>query len=374
MACHAAPRGGAGMAAKRRDLRATLRSHNCLVSYMRRIELALLALLGVLVAGSVGYVLLGFDPLDAVYQTVTTVTTVGFREVHPLTIAGKIFTIVLIVVGVGTALYAFSVVLETLVEGHLRQLLERRRMERDIARMSGHAIVCGWGRVGRAVGGYLAGQGAQVVVVDNDPERVAATPYPAFTGDVTDDEVLRRAGIMKARALIAAINTDAENVYVTLSARALRPDLVIIARARTEASEPKLLRAGATRVVNPQRIGGQRIAAAALQPNVVEFLDVVMHDGSLEFRLEEVHVKAGSRLAGSTLEEAGVSSCVAPGSAGALVLALRRTGGSFMTNPPLNARIEPGSVLIAIGTERQLDALKTAATPAREGPRHQTRN
>ncbi|MGE5286964.1 MAG: potassium channel family protein [Micromonosporaceae bacterium] len=335
------------------------------MSYIRRIELALLALVGVLIAGSIGYVVLGFSLLDAVYQTVTTITTVGFREVRPLDSVGKIFTIALIIAGVGTALYTFSVVLETLVEGHLRQLLGRRRMDRDIARMSGHAIVCGWGRVGRAVGGYLAGQGAQVVVVDNDPERVAATPYPAFTGDVTDDEVLRRAGIMQARALIAAINTDAENVYVTLSARALRPDLVIIARARTEASEPKLLRAGATRVVNPQRIGGQRIAAAALQPNVVEFLDVVMHDGSLEFRLEEVHVKAGSRLAGRALSETGGQDS---DSAGALVLALRHSGRAFMTNPPLHARIEPGTVLIAIGTEKQLSALKAAASPPPEGP------
>ena len=336
------------------------------MSYIRRIELALLALLGVVFAGTIGYVLLGFSLLDAVYQTVTTITTVGFREVRPLDSTGKIFTIALIIAGVGTALYTFSVVLETLVEGHLRQLLGRRRMDRDIARMSGHAIVCGWGRVGRAVGAYLAGQGAQVVVVDIDPERTAATPYPALTGDVTDDEVLRRAGIMQARALIAAINTDAQNVYVTLSARALRPDLVIIARARTEASEPKLLRAGATRVVNPQRIGGHRIAAAALQPNVVEFLDVVMHDGSLEFRLEEVHVKAGSRLAGLTLSETEFG---AADSAGALVLALRHGGGAFMTNPPLHARIEPGTVLIAIGTQEQLSALKAAATPAPESPR-----
>ena len=263
---------------------------------VRRIQLALLAVVAVVVAGSVGYVVLGFSLLDAVYQTVTTITTVGFREVRPLGAGGKIFTIVLIVAGVGTALYAFSVVLESLVEGHLRQHFERRRMERDIARMSGHTIVCGWGRVGRSVAGYLAGQGAAVVVVDLDPQRAAATGHPALQGDVTDDEVLRKAGVMRARALVTAINTDAENVYVTLSARALRPDLIIIARARTEASEPKLLRAGATRVVNPQLIGGQRIAAAALQPNVVEFLDVVMHDGSLEFRLEEVSVRAGSGL------------------------------------------------------------------------------
>jgi voltage-gated potassium channel len=331
-------------------------SHNCRVSTVRRITLALLAVVAVMVAGSIGYVVLGFSPLDAVYQTVTTITTVGFRELHPLSTVGKMFTIVLILAGVGTALYAFGVVLESLVEGHLRQHFERRRMKRDIARMSGHTIICGWGRVGRAVSGYLAGQGAQVVVVDLDPERVAAAGQPALRGDVTDDDVLRKAGIMRARALVAAINTDAENVYVTLSARALRPDLVIIARARTEASEPKLLRAGATRVVNPQRIGGQRIAAAALQPNVVEFLDVVTHDGSLEFRLEEVSVRAGSRLAGRTLQEANVGETT-----GALVLALRGHDGTFLANPPKQTPVSAGHVLIAIGTQQQLSALQRAA-------------
>src|SRR5437764_8463612 len=169
--------------------------------------------------------------------------------------------------------------------------------------------------------------------------------------------MLRKAGIMRARALVTAINTDAENVYVTLSARALRPDLIIVARARTEASEPKLLRAGATRVVNPQRIGGQRIAAAAMQPNVVEFLDVVMHDGSLEFRLEEVSVGGGSRLAGRTLQDANVGETT-----GALVLALRDQDGAFLTNPPLHTPIGAGQVLIAIGTEEQLAALHAAAT------------
>lgn len=326
------------------------------MSHVRRIQIALLAMLAVVVAGSAGYVVLGFSLLDAVYQTVTTVTTIGFREVRPLGAAGKIFTMVLIIAGVGTALYTFSVVLESLVEGHLRHYFERRRMDRDIARMSGHTIVCGWGRVGRATAAYLAGLGAPVVVVDIDPERVADIPYPALTGDVTDDEVLRTAGIMRARALVAAINTDAENVYVTLSARSLRPDLTIIARARTEASEPKLLRAGATRVVNPQRIGGQRIAAAALQPNVLEFLDVVMHDGGLEFRLEEIPVRAGSRLSGHTLQEA--SNGEAPG---ALVLALRGHDGTFLANPPTRTKVEAGCILIAIGTQQQLSVLQDAA-------------
>ncbi len=331
--------------------------HNERVSYLARIRFALLAVFVVLAAGTAGYLVLGFSLLDAVYQTVTTITTVGFREVHPLGTAGKIFTIVLILAGVGTALYAFGVVLETLVEGHLRRHFERRRMEREIARMAGHTIVCGWGRVGRAVTGYLTGLGASVVVVDHDPLRVAEVPVLALTGDVTDDDVLRKAGIMRAKSLVTAINTDAENVYVTLSARALRPDLVIVARARTEASEAKLRRAGATRVVNPQRIGGQRIAAAALQPNVVEFLDVVMHDGSLEFRLEEVLVGSGSRLAGHTLAEADLGRTT-----GALVLALRDERGSFVTNPPLGTRIAAGQVLIAIGTRQQLAGLQRAAS------------
>jgi voltage-gated potassium channel len=325
------------------------------VSNLRRIQLALAMVLGVILAGTIGYIALGFGVLDAVYQTVTTITTVGFREVHQLDSTGKVFTIVLMLAGVGTALYAFSVVLEMLVEGHLRRHFERRRMERDIARMAGHTIVCGWGRVGRAVGSYLSGQGAEVVVLDLDPARVAETPFPALIGDVTDDDVLRKAGVMRARALVAAINTDAENVYVTLSARALRPDLVIVARARNEESESKLLRAGATRVVNPQRIGGQRIAAAAMQPNVVEFLDVVMHDGSREFRLEEVAIRPGSRLAGRTLHEAEVGD-----SSGALVLALRDHDGVFLANPSMQTTLDVGHVLIAIGTEQQLSQLQRA--------------
>ncbi len=325
---------------------------------LRRVQFALLAVLAVLVVGSIGYVLLGFGLLDAVYQTVTTITTVGFREVRPLDPVGKIFTIALILAGVGTVLYSFSVVLEALVEGHLRAHFERRRMDRTIAKMTGHTIVCGWGRVGRAVGRYLTGLGDDVVVVDLDPRRVAEIPFPAIVGDVTDDETLRTAGIMRARALVAAINTDAENVYVTLSARALRPDLVIVARARTDETESKLLRAGATRVVNPQRIGGQRIAAAAAQPNVVEFLDVVMHDGSLEFRLGEVAVRAGSVLAGRAISAPEVARTRA------LVLALRAADGTFLTNPPVDTRIQADQVLIAIGTEQQLSALEQAASQA----------
>ena len=177
---------------------------------LSRVRLALLALCAVLVVGTIGYVVLGFSVLDALYQAVTTVTTVGFREVQPLTPTGKVFTIALILTGVGTALYTLGVLLEALIEGELRKHVGRRRMDKKISRMTGHTIVCGWGRVGVSSTHYLVGTGQQVVVVDRDPARLEDVVYPTVLGDVTDDQVLEAAGIDRARALIAALDTDAE--------------------------------------------------------------------------------------------------------------------------------------------------------------------
>jgi voltage-gated potassium channel len=317
-------------------------------------------LASVFVLGTIGYVALGFSVLDAVYQTVTTVATVGFREVQPLDDAGKVFTIVLILVGVGTALYTFSVVLETLFEGHLRAVLGRRRMERQIDAMQQHIIVCGWGRVGRAIAEELTAAGADLVVIDRDSTRVSEAPLPAVVGDATEDGVLEAAGLRRARALVAALDSDAANLFVTLSARSLCPDLFIVARARVEESEEKLRRAGADRVVNPQSIGGARIAAFVLQPHVTEFLDVVMHDRGLEFRLEEIRVPRGSSFAGMSIRDAQLRDRT-----GALVLALREEDGSFITNPSPDTAIRAGHILIAIGTPTELDALeRTMEEPA----------
>ena len=330
----------------------------------RRLRFGLAALVAVLVGGTVGYLAFGFPLLDAVYQTVTTVSTVGFREVHPLSRGAEIFTIVLILVGVGTALYSLTLVLEAVVEGHLSEVYGRRRMERQIARMTGHVIVCGFGRVGRNLAQYLAGAGDDVVVIERNPERATAAEDTAgvVRGDATSDEVLREAGIDRARVLVTALNTDAENLFVTLTARGLREDLFIVARARVESSEAKLAQAGADRVVNPQGIGGARMAAFVLQPHVAEFLDVVMHDGSLEFRLAEVPVPDGSPLASKSLREAHIRD-----STGALILALRDAEGEFTTNPTPETVLAAGQILIAIGTEAQLKAL-TDAVRSQMGP------
>jgi voltage-gated potassium channel len=334
---------------------ARISRQNRFVGTVPRLRLALLGLGLVIVGGTIGYSLLGFSVLDAVYQTVITVTTVGFREVKPLSNAGQVFTILLILVGVGTALYTFGVMLEALIEGQLQQHLGRRRMYREIDRMSGHVIICGWGRVGRASARYLSASGRQIVVIDRDPIRLAGIPHATVTGDVTDDRVLEAAGVARARALIAALDTDAGNVYVTLSARALRPELTIIARARTESSKPKLLRAGANRAVNPQLIGGRRMAAFALHPHVAEFLDVVMHDENLEFRIEQVEIAAGSDLVGRSLQNAALQETT-----GVLPLAIR-SGGQFVANPPLDTKLKPHTIIIALGTPEQIDALRRHA-------------
>ena len=326
----------------------------------RRLRFVLAALVGVIVTGTAGYVALGFPLLDALYQTVTTVATVGFREVRPLSDAGQIFTMALILVGVATALYSFTVLLEGVVEGQIREVLGRRRMDRRIARITGHVIICGFGRVGRILAHYVTGAGQDVVVIESNPERAAVAEGSVLVvrGDATTDEVLREAGIDRARVLVTALTTDADNLFVTLTARSLQPDLFIIARARIESSEAKLSQAGADRVVNPQGIGGARMAAFVLQPHVAEFLDIVMHDGSLEFRLEEVPVPEGSSLAGRSLRDAHIRD-----STGALILAMRDAGGEFTTNPPPETVLAAGQILIAIGTEAQLKALAEAACP-----------
>jgi voltage-gated potassium channel len=322
------------------------------VTHLRRLRAALALLGAVLALGTIGYLLLGFGFIDALYQTVTTVATVGFREVQPLSTTGKVFTIVLILLGVGTTLYALSVLIETLFEGRLQDLLGRRRMERTIDAMHGHVIICGWGRVGRSIAGEVSAAGRDLVVIDENVDRLEDCPYANVVGDATEDTVLSAAGLDRAAAVVAAVDQDAANSFITLSARARRPDIFIVTRARSIESEEKLRRAGADRVVNPQNIGGARMAAFVLRPNVAEFLDVVMRERNLEFRLEELEVDDASPIAGSTLAEAHLRDRT-----GALVLALRDPEGRFVTNPAPHTTIAAHHVLIAIGTEDELSAL-----------------
>ena len=309
-------------------------------------------MLAVMVVGTIGYLAFGMSFTDAAYQTVTTVTTVGFRELGDFGVAEQWFTIFIIIVGVSTVLYTFTLAVQVVVDGQLRDFLGRRFMDREISKLNGHTIVCGWGRVGRAVAEDLAGAGHDVVVVDLDAERLANIPFPTVVGDATLDGTLRSAGVERAGALIAALEGDAENLFVTLSARAIKPDLFIVARARQDESVPKLANAGADRVVNPQELGAARMASFVARPNVAEFVDVVMHERSLEFRMQEFDVSEKSPLAGKTLREADLRKRT-----GVLILALRRVDGSFTTNPDPSLVIEPHQVLIAVGTDDDIARL-----------------
>jgi voltage-gated potassium channel len=314
--------------------------------------MAMLFVAAVLVAGTVGYVAFGMSLVDAAYQTVTTITTVGFRELKPFGTGEKVFTMAVIVAGVGAALYTFTLGVQVVVEGQLREFVGRRRMDRKIAEMRDHVVLCGWGRVGRAVAADLAANGRAVVVVDVDRERVADLPFPTVVGDATLDATLKAAGIEHASALVAALAGDAENLFVTLSGRGLNPGLFIVARARADESVEKLGQAGADRVVNPQELGAARMASFVVRPNVAEFVDVVMHERSMEFRMQEIEVPAGSLLADRTLRESNLRAL-----SNVLVLALREPDGTFVTNPDPDTTITAGHVLIAVGTDADLARL-----------------
>jgi len=315
--------------------------------------------LGIFVVGSIGYMLFGLDLIDAMYMTVITITTVGYRELlgEELADSEKLFTMAIIVIGVSTVLYTFTLGVQVVVEGQLREFVGRRRMDRKISEMRDHVVVCGWGRVGKAVARDVRSTGKEVVVIDQNVNRVGDIDIPTIVGDATLDSTLRAAGIDQAGALIAALEGDAENLFVTLSSRAINPGLFIVARARQEESIPKLSRAGADRVVNPQELGAARMASFVVQPNVAEFVDVVMHERSMDFRMQEVEIPVGSNMAGQSLREANLRQ-----QAGVLVLALRGDDGSFRTNPDPDTILHPHHVIIAVGTVEALEQLNRVCT------------
>lgn len=323
---------------------------------LRRVRTAALLLLGVIAAGTAGYALIeGWQFLDSLYMTVITIGTVGYREVAPLSDAGRVFTIVLIFAGVGSIAFSFGTIVEFMVEGHLTSLLEGRRMEKRISALTGHHIVVGIGRVGSVVAKSLADEGVPFVVVDSCEEcRVAAEEagWLFVHGDATDEQVLLDAGVMRARGLVTAVDTDADNLFVSLTARTLNPSLYIIARSSSVTSEAKILRSGANRVITPNVIGGRRMAAMVLHPLVSDYLDIVTHGDEIEFRLDSMPIGSGSKLAGATIREARVRDLT-----GAYILAVRSGQGQINPNPPSETVLGAGDELVVLGTREQLASL-----------------
>lgn len=313
----------------------------------------------VLVAGTVGYMLLeGWTLLEGLYMTVTTIATVGFGEVRPLSDQGRVFTILLIISGCGVMAFLLGTIVEYVVSGELTGALRRRRVLHAIEQLRDHYIVCGHGRVGNEVVHDLEEAGVPVVIIDRtQPADELAHGHQFVEGDAADDQVLLKAGVDRARGLVAATGDDNANIVVTLTARALNPALVIVARASHGGAESKLLRAGATHVISPYRIGGRRMATQLLHPRVNDFLDRVMHSREVEFWLEETRVEPGSPLAGCAIREARIAD-----QTGVNLLALsRQGGGTLLTNPGAETQLEAGDVLIGFGTREQLGELARLA-------------
>ena len=322
---------------------------------------ALLVLLPLL--GTIGYMVIeGWGFLDALYMTVITMTTVGFREVQPLSTGGRLFTMVLAAAGVGAIFYALVGLFQFLLEGELAQLLGVRRMKGRIESLSEHYILCGFGRVGAEIAREFTARGVPFVIVEAGPEeigRAQESGYLVVEGDATSDAILRAAGVDRARGLLAASDSDAGNTFIVLAAKALRPGLYVVSRAARPESGPRMQRAGADRTISPYSIAGRRMALSALQPLVVEFIDTLATARQAERILAEIEISEESGLGGRTIQD------VMSSSPGAVVLGVQRATGAIRVGPLSDTALEVGDALIVLGEEAELEAIRPAKNRGR---------
>lgn len=320
-----------------------------------RVRVGVGSVILIVMLGIAGYMAIGLAPFDALYQTVITITTVGFSEIavpENRLDAYRVITLGLTVAGTGAVLYTFGVLVDSIIEGSLNDELRRRRMLRDIEDYEDHVIIAGWGRMGHSIAHYIEKHRKDIVVVDRDPSD-DVSHHALVVGEATDDAVLRQAGIDRAQMLIAALSSDADNLFVCLSARSMSRDLFIVSRTSDQKNEPKFFQAGANRVVNPHEIGGSRMGALAIQPSVAEFMDEILHDDSHDVSIHEIRVPAESPMIGHALKDLKFRDGQRP-----LIIAIRINNGRYHANPKPDTVIEADEVIIALGSALELRALK----------------
>jgi voltage-gated potassium channel len=324
----------------------------------RTIVAAGLALFALPLIGTAGYMTIeGWNLLDSVYMAVITLTTIGFSEVQPLSSEGRVFTIALAISGVGAIFYATFSVFQFILEGQIGDILGVRRMKGRIEALRDHYILCGYGRVGSEIAREFAERGIPFVIVESNHEaieRALAADHPVVDGDATSDAVLRQAQIERAQGLLAASDSDANNTFIVLTAKALRPELFVVARAARHESEPRMIRAGADRTISPYVMAGRRMALSALQPLVVEFIDTLASRRHEEQILAEIEISEESGLSGSTIGE--VMRAVPE----AVVLGVQRATGAIQVGPRDETTLDTGDRLIVLGEESKLEAIRPA--------------
>lgn len=323
-----------------------------------RLRISILFLIAVVSLGTIGYTTLEkMDLFDAFYMTLITISTVGFGEIKPLSHGGRILTAFIIISGISVLTYTLGQVVKIFVEGELTQLLGRRKLEKQISRLNDHYIICGYGRIGKIICQELADDTIPFIVIEQNPDLVEILEqdrYLYINMDATTEDALLKAGIMRAKGIVTVVHSDADNVFITLTAKGLRPDIFILARSSDEENQEKLLRAGASRVVCPYLMGGRRMFQVLKRPTVTDFIDIATMDTQLGLRMEEAQVSTKSSLVGKTLVESHIRQDF-----GVIIVAIKKPTGAMIYNPLPTEKLEGGDVIVVIGKKEDLKRMDT---------------
>ena len=332
---------------------------------VRHLKISVIILLLLVSAGTAGYVFIEhWRLLDALYMTVITLGTVGFKEVHDLSDAGKVFTMALVVVGVSVLGYIVGSLAQIMFEGQIQRVIGRKKVEKKIEALKEHYIICGFGRIGSLICKEFTAHRVPFVVVERSPEvieQLDAEGYLHFKGDATQDDTLLKAGIKRAKGLVSVVTSDSENVYITLTARGLNSDLFILARSSEDGSDIKLKRAGASKVISPYVIGGTRMAQSILRPNVIDFIEIATGSEHFDLQMEEVTIPSGSPFAGETLVSSGFRK-----ETGVIIVGIKKFHGKMVFNPDSQTMIDGGDTLIILGNPGSVGKLENLVL--RNGP------
>ena len=323
-----------------------------------KLRIALIMLAGIIAMGTCGYYFFENMPIfDAFYMTVITISTVGFSEIRPLSMLGRSITVIIIILGISVGTYTAGIIVQWLVGGELQKIFGRRKLQKQIANLKNHFIICGFGRIGHIVCQELYEEKIDFVVIEQDPAALAdmqAEKYLFLEMDATTEEALMAAGIMMAKGLVTAVNSDANNVFITLTAKGLRPDIFVLARSSEEKNEGKLIKAGATRVVSPYMIGARRMAHVLKRPTVVDFIDIATMGNQLGLIMEEAKIDTNSRFIGKNLIDSRIRQDY-----GVIIVAIKKLSGKMIFNPKPSEILDSGDVIVVIGQKDDLKRMNT---------------